>query len=347
MSAPSGLEDCRGRIDVAEARRAVEDCAYPDEFLQALLQAEQARLTPRLVCKFAGVDSELLRDARGAAVTYVALLCDRLQQQSECLFQAVVQLDAYLDLVLEHAEVDGFEELKAQLPDVCTALCMIACKFESSTYQLDWSELTSACRWYKQSTTQDDDDEATRAAIVAAELRVLEVLDWRVDLPTAEQWLAAFCARFAAATNGVFGTLPQWIFQRGVMMCKAITPWYSTADLPPRLLAIGLFCSGFAAAGVLPIDALRPAAVDTALWTQIFVASNGSVPPTCVVSGDGQRRALVLLQLATRSEVAEMQECSKAIVASTCVVLERATAAAKASTGAEGPVSCSSHVELI
>jgi len=313
-------------MEGTQAFRAIEASSFPDDIME-VMQESEARLAIRLASKLSEAGARSLqREARGAAVTFLCMLADRMSLSSESFTQVVVNFDVYCQLAATRPNAHNMEELIRQLPDVCTSLCLVAYKVDTSIGKIDWTELHSATEWFEQalalpsSVAQQDQDE-TKARIVATEAQVLEALGWRTEVTTAEKWLSAFCARLEAATNGVFGTLPGWIWQRGMMMAKAVMQWYTAFDIPPRVLALGLFCSGFIAAGVLSAAAFQSSSLTEAKWVDMLVTSNRAAMPPCGVSPAGQRRALALLQFASKVNVMEMKESSRLVVSAVCEVV--------------------------
>jgi hypothetical protein len=250
---------------------------------------------------------------------FLSLLADRMNLPAGSLAQAATNFDVYC-----HRALKSTEDI-ADLPEVCVVLCHIIYKADNATVQADMAELRSAANWFRQQSCLSkyllSDEERS---LQTQELKVLQALEWQVNLPSVETWLVAFCSRFDAATSGVFGSMLACIYQRGILLSKALTQHVDALKFPPRSLALGFLCSGFITTGLLPSNTFRPESLEEAEWETVFTASQRGSGSRCIMDEACQKRIVLYLQLATQASPEEWQSCSWRLASVVCNTLCKA-----------------------
>ena len=149
----------------------------------------------------------------------------------------------------------------------------------------------------------------TEKDIHAQERRILSALEWRIRVPTIESWMGAFISRFNVFSRGMLQPQLGLVWQHGllgasrIMIQQAVNP-----EVPPRVLATGLFCIGLVNVNLLHLESLQPSDMTGEEWVRLFnevqpraAHSQGGLPPKKHWQG-----ILELLSMAVGVSVAEI-----------------------------------------
>lgn len=225
--------------------------------------------------------SPLPPQARTAAVRTMLCMQKNASASHRDWFQSVAVFDAYCARKPEGVSVD-------RLPLLCVALVRLQAKSEgtrlvdvhdnfvfASKLALSLQRLGLDARWEEPA---DFIGELKRQ-----EIDVMRVLDWRIQLPSAESWLSWFIVRFNTLSSGSFADSLSWAWHQGVRSLHCQVPIRpSTGAFPNRHQAHGLLALLVVRAGLLPLESLRPSGVDSTAWQQLYMRGlNLEEAPQC------------------------------------------------------------------
>jgi len=249
------LEDEEG--DLRRVTGFMQDSGFPDDMLELWMDNEQEALRDASKGEswlLRPLDSTT-RSIREISVLMVGAFMERFGLQTDVMAQTVAVLDVYW-----HRSVDATDV--RSIPNMCFSICRTMLKVHMNWHQvtnLQPEDLQSMAEWFQQ-TASVISGQAVDVSMQDSgeqELRILKALDWRIDIPTAFTWLAAFHIRLAAvAPTDLVPTLGLGR-ERSEELGKMLTQQLSLFDIPPHRLARGLLGCGLMMAGLLPAEALH------------------------------------------------------------------------------------------
>lgn len=226
--------------------------------------------------------------------------------------EASTPLDTYHLKAMESNEI-----FICTLPSTLAALVSLLMKNDCATSSMATSSLiphaSILAQYLQKLGYSTSSTQLTEAVINLGEIRVLKVLGWRIQVPTAESWISTYGSRLNVLTQGLLVPSLNWVWQQSIlgthkiMMHKAVD-----AELPPRKLAAGLFAVSLVGGGLLPLEALQPAKMSYEEWKRVYEATQPLNPhPQCVVPVHHSKCLLQLLKITVGVDENELQECAR------------------------------------
>jgi hypothetical protein len=177
---------------------------------------------------------------------------------------------------LKTLKPDSIEAAIQSLPATCAAIVCILKKNDCVASNIEGSTFLFDARQFSEQLPSigypNAKAEITQETINTQELRVLQTLGWRIQVPTAETWSSAFTARFNVLTKSLLTPSLTWVWQQSlfgssyIMMRKAVN-----LELPPRALAIGLLAIGLVGARLLPLQVIQPPDMSIEEWHTLYL----------------------------------------------------------------------------
>lgn len=230
-------------VHVLRACQALEECEFPNECLEAWAASE----TATLLCGWGS--SRLQGDLRKHVVEFLLSVCSKFQMPPERLAASVTLLDVFLAR-------QKLARIAAMLPSTCVAIVALLCKADVRGKPGGLQVLASR---FSQHLCALEHLNGTEDLVHITELDVLQVLQWRIDIPTIETQLWALYHRLDVVTNHHFKKSLEWSCQRQIVQARVLLMQTSALDLQPAsFLARGLWCLGLVAAGWFPFDLFCP-----------------------------------------------------------------------------------------
>lgn len=198
------------------------------------------------------------------------------------------------------------------LPATCAALVMLVKKNDYSIAEVIPSffvpRAAQLTLWLEKVGLANAGSDVTEEMLLSAEEEVLEVIEWRVNLPTVESWTAMFCERVNILTQNMFQDSVAWIWQRSLgILTLILTKQSLSIDALPQMIAAGVLGLGMLSARLLPGDALRPSRISCAEWNSLC-----SLPEEkdleSPLGGDMARHLLNTFEAATGCTLPQVQE---------------------------------------
>jgi len=273
-----------------------------NEYLEHLAYIEKQALEPVV-----GNSNLMPMQVRDTVHRYLQHVTQLVGLPVQKYFEAATLLDCY-----HLKNQDGVSI--ATLAVTCSALVMILKKNDNATAHMSACQLAphaaQMAQWLQRRGIPNVAVDVTERMLLAAESNVLEVLEWRISVPTVESWTSTFCARFNILTQSLFMASMNWVWQQSLMMSRMImTRQALSKETSPQKLAVGLLGLGLVAAQLLPGDALRPSKIPPAEWEQLYIESQPQgVMPECVLPKDHARCLLDIVQATVTWSLFELQE---------------------------------------
>lgn len=247
---------------------ALDAQCVPNELLQSWAIREN-----RTFSSVEALGERLPAPVRQAALRFLSHLTQQVGLSQASWYEASALLDIFhLKTSLKSTSVQSVIE---ELPATGAALVSILLKNDSAAACVDATSFLNHCCMFADhlqrcgySTVNTD---VTVEIISAQERRVLQVLGWRIQVPTTETWINALIARFNVLTRSLLAPSLNWVWQQGLLSACLITMRQAlNADVPPRTLAAGLLGIGLIAARLIPVEALQPAKMTSERWLQLY-----------------------------------------------------------------------------
>jgi hypothetical protein len=250
-----------GRLSLDENRvnEILEEAFTSDELLDHQSLAEKKAFT-------ANYNAWVLTgNPRNTVISFLRNFT-RWIQQEETWTLATVLVDSYC-CRKGRSNPDEQEQLS---PDVAAACAILAAK-----------QNNQACV-YKRSAdiaqlvaflAQCHPEAVTTERIKQAELHVLQVLDWRVNLTAVQEWCISFLRRLAAHTGR------EDIAYRATKVLSYWSEYFTsqvpaTEGIPPKVLATGAFALTLMYTGLLSHNACKPRDVGQGTWNNMPIIEN-------------------------------------------------------------------------
>ena len=160
--------------------------------------------------------------------------------------------------------------------------------------------------------------DVTERSLCEQEIRILQTLDWQLDLPFFEQWISLYCSRFSVFSDASKDRVT-WVEHRCICFSRLLTfREAASADAPPRILSLGLVCLALVWGHLLPWEQLCPddhynwqsrfQQICTAIGANAAPASfnDSHVPDTC--------QMVKALKQSTASDWASLQSATSLVM---------------------------------
>jgi hypothetical protein len=287
---------------------ALDDNAVCDELLEQWVLQEQRVLHPIGGQGHDGV--RLPANARQAALSFLTHMPQCVGLPPQSWFQAATLLDMYYLKAMKPTA-----EAVAVLPAACIAIIALLKKDDCVSTRVQACALVPRANTLAKFLEQMGYDvpPVTSQMIDAQEKQVLQMLQWRLHVPTSWSWVNAFTLRFNVFTRSVFSSQLSWVWQHSVSGSRFFTMQQdmSSDPLPPRILATGLFAIGLVAVNLLPLEAIQPPDMTSDEWIELYkdIQHSGQLPlPQCGLPSKHARCVLELLAMAVNVDVVEMRK---------------------------------------
>jgi hypothetical protein len=243
-------------------------------------------------------------------------------------FDAAVLFDVYCERKAAHSRRMNF----ANLPATCLALVRLLSKNDNATVLMcddTYIEYTNQLLlWLQKRGYVDGGPDVTEDDADMMELELLKALKWQLNVSTPESWVAKWCARVNVYTRNRHRASLAWIREYNVDVARIVVLRKAqSSQLPPRLIACGLFSLGFVMAGIIPARLLQPLKGNE--WTLQLTHVLGQLVgngPCAAVSGVRDLEAppstqcmepdcmLQLLEVSTGCSASELIEACSAVM---------------------------------
>jgi len=220
----------------------------------------------------------LLIQARYSSILFIGYLCESIiELPPQAWFEAALLLD-----VLDMSSAEGIAV--QDLPEICIILAVSLKKIETADFQPQWPNLVAHASQLAEHLEFHGvhPPEVTPNSLRRMELRVLSDLGWSLSVPTVEKWMTAFCTRLITYKEDP-GCMHHvsWVWQCCIAKARFfVTRQAASPNCKPRSLAQGLFCTALLATGILPVEALRPAEMESQQWVTLAMAALSYMPPS-------------------------------------------------------------------
>lgn len=301
----SGLAETLGWEVVQEA---LYDQGTTDELMKIWMEREEKMFMP-LHTSIAQEEC-LSEDVRSVVLWFMAHLLRVVAVPEKSWFDVVALFDAYCLHAPSPVQVEG-------LPSLCGALARLVRKVDKVGFLPNESDLWACTMQLAQCLRQAghtiDHPATTKEKLSYQEEQVLQVLEWRILLPSVDAWMSAFCSRMNTLSRQVLQSALAWIWQRGLGLARTMLLQRAHShSFSPRHLVQGLLAMGFVAARMLSPDTLGLEGNDE--WESLFLHQQPEVkPPAQTLHLAQQQLLLEVLQVATGSSLETLQEDCKMV----------------------------------
>jgi len=242
-----------------ETMEQLAEVSADTERLQIWRQLEE-----KMVRSVRQAQDVLPQHIRVQTIEYVVHLATEVCLPCETIFSTI----ALLDLALLRM---GYATAGTQLPELSSAMVCVSKKMENvDGTQIRSCDLVQKTREFAQQLRSQGEMnsrlEIAMEDIGNAELTLAATLQWQFNVPSIHQWLNLLVDRIAVifprATD-----ISDWLYQKCIVFAQQIAfkhILYKRAF--PQEVAQGLFCTGLALAGIVPVETLCPAGLDEDVW---------------------------------------------------------------------------------
>lgn len=203
------------------------------------------------------------------------------------------------------------------LPARCVAVARLILKMNEVSKLISQAQLAELFVLNLKEEGFEAPYEVTERAILEQEHLILEALDWQIALPSVKSWLSIIAVRFNVLTQDRYAKLLDWAWDhimRIALILVALGPVGKSSSSSSgrhtraQHLAVGAFGMGLMTARLLPSEALRSSICCPIEWEKLLAGSNLVPQTTCKLSECGIQNILDAFQLATMSDLPELQE---------------------------------------
>mmetsp|Transcript_22067 Transcript_22067/g.63139 ORF Transcript_22067/g.63139 Transcript_22067/m.63139 type:complete len:372 (+) Transcript_22067:141-1256(+) len=329
-SATAVAEDIAGQVGDVDMEQRIaailDDSDYPGAMLEILAETEREAirnaLEQRRKRKACGDDSNdgVPVDARTASIHLIVQLAGHCGVDQADIGKAVGLLDLVLSCLPK-------KEALRRLPAITVAVLRLVQALDGGSRRMHPLEYNSAeealMQWlvdtgHVDPASQPDGanekaskpemaEHIAKTRMVAQERSVLELLQWRINVTSAEEWLRAFCARLGLITNVALKRSLDWVLEQSIFLATTMMLQATVVDLPPRELALGALCHGLISARLISVDLFRKAEKGDE-WLYVFARSQpGFQLPQCALPIPTQRTIFQRLEASTDASAVELQ----------------------------------------
>lgn len=241
-------------LDEKRVKEILEDAYTCDELL------DQWKLTERKAYTSTATSWVLTGNPRNTVVSFLRNFTGWIQQEDSWTL-ATALVDSYCC----KKGRNNPEEQEQLSPDVAAACAILAAK-----------QNNQACVYRKSADiaqlvaflAQCHPESCTVERIKQAELHVLEVLEWRVNITAVQEWCISFLRRLAANTGR------EDVAYRATPVMTYWTEYFTsqvpaTEQIPPRTLATGAFVLTLIYSGLLSYHVCKPRDVSQSIWSNM------------------------------------------------------------------------------
>eukprot|EP00418_Pyrodinium_bahamense_P003947 CAMPEP_0179019674 /NCGR_PEP_ID=MMETSP0796-20121207/4989_1 /TAXON_ID=73915 /ORGANISM="Pyrodinium bahamense, Strain pbaha01" /LENGTH=350 /DNA_ID=CAMNT_0020715467 /DNA_START=63 /DNA_END=1115 /DNA_ORIENTATION=- len=298
-------------------REDLED-ALDSEHVPTELVAELAAREERAL-RLSSSSKGLPKAVRQLAVRFLAQLMYRFTPTMEDWFAAVVLFDALATRTPGGLRVEA-------LPATCGALAKMVKKMDSAENRLyllgmNAKVVAAASQWaqclQKLGYHPEPVDEES---LHRQERELLQVFDWGVNLPSQESWLNIFCMRLNVLTSNILQASIRWAKEQSMVVASTmVMAQATTARLPPRQMAAGIFGINLARAGLLQVEVLGAPWISVLEWERLMADALLTGPSSqCMLNPGHAQYMLQALQVALDCSLAALQEACELVLRNVC-----------------------------
>jgi len=293
---------------------ALDTQCVSNELIEDWTMREAKAFAPALAAGIVHEDAPpgLPPHVRMAALTYMMCDAQRLGLQHTSWFEAATLLDTYHLKTMD--PTDPLHSIES-LPATCAALVSILKKNDcQATLVGPAGFVPVACRFAECMKGMGCDTvnvEVSAKMIETRERHVLQVLGWRIKVPTTESWCTTFVARYNIITQNLLAPKLHWVWQRCLFNARLIIMQRQlSTERPPKVLAVGLLGLGLLAARLLPLKALQPPQIASEEWEDLYKLIHAQDPhPQCEIPEKHVSNMLEVLTVAVGADLEVIQKC--------------------------------------
>lgn len=222
-------------------------------------------------------------------------------------FDAVLLVDAYCTAPNKSAA-----NVLASMPSTCAAAVALLRKADASGSGIkaaNVAQIASKAATCFQSAGFAVETAVTVKEMLNQEQGLLQALQWRVGRPNVGSWLTLLCNRMNIFSRWTCKPTLEWILTSCLASASTLVLRRVTyAQMAPKTMANGLFCVFLTVAGMIPLEALKPARIRLEDWQELYVEGQCQALPTYNLPETSTAGTLRVLELASGSKIQALQE---------------------------------------